>query len=67
VGIWVKRDAFFSRGWDEENGIVQGWLDNNKIVDFSGPTAYENGKDLFYFKFGLYRDRMKRPMKIFFD
>lgn len=59
----------FSRN---QNGIINASLNNKTIIDYKGVTAYtENygypypGK--FYFKMGLYRDRMVQPMTIYFD
>lgn len=59
----------FSRNQD---GIINATLNNKTIIDYKGVTAYTAnfgypypGK--FYFKMGLYRDRMAQPMTIYFD
>jgi len=59
----------FSR---EPNGKIKAWLNGKQIIDFEGITAYSKtfgypapGK--FYFKIGLYRDKMDQSMTIYFD
>jgi hypothetical protein len=47
-------------------------LNNKKIIDYSGVTAYNEksgyqNNSRFYFKMGLYRDTMEEPMKIYID
>lgn len=59
----------FSRN---ENGRIMAWLCGTPIVDYTGATAYSGAfgnpdKGKFYFKTGLYRDRMDRMMTIFID
>ena len=59
----------FSRG---QRGRIRAWLGEHQIVDHEGVTAYpESGGyarwDPFYFKVGLYRDRMSEPMTVFVD
>jgi len=54
------------------NGEINAVLNGDKIIDFKGVTAYSEQygfptKSNFYFKMGLYRDRMKEPMTIFID
>jgi hypothetical protein len=53
-------------------GLVRVWLNGCPVCDFHGVTAYteefgypQNGR--FYFKMGLYRDRMPEPMTAYFD
>lgn len=53
-------------------GLVRVWLNKKQVCNFRGVTAYteefgypKNGR--FYFKMGLYRDRMAEPMTAFFD
>jgi len=55
-----------------QNGIINATLNKKIIIDYKGVTAYTEkygypypGK--FYFKMGLYRDRMFQPMTIYFD
>jgi hypothetical protein len=53
-------------------GHVRAWLGNNLIINYRGinanPTSggYED-QSRFYFKMGLYRDRMPEPMTIYLD
>ena len=59
----------FSR---QENGQVEGYLNEKQIVDFKGITCYSSkkgygNKSQFYFKTGLYRDLMAEPMVIYID
>jgi Polysaccharide lyase len=55
-------------------GKIQTWLDNKQIVNFSGATANpENtatgypSPSHYYFKMGLYRNVMTKPMTIYVD
>jgi hypothetical protein len=51
-------------------GIIRAWLGDEAIVDYGGVNAYPEGggyNDRFYFKWGLYRDRMATPMTIYLD
>ncbi len=59
---------------EKQNGRLIVWLNEKKVVNFSGMTAYPIAnstgyKDpkVFYFKFGLYRDTMPQPMTIGID
>jgi hypothetical protein len=59
----------FSRG---PQGSLRAWMNDKRIVDYEGPTAYSEkyGYPLpgyFYFKMGLYRDHIERPMTVYFD
>jgi hypothetical protein len=59
----------FSRS---QNGRIKAWRGDVPLLDYQGVTAYPKsggygGKGLFYFKAGLYRDRMAQPMTIYFD
>lgn len=49
------------------NGFVEAWFDGKSVVKYSGPTAEPSIKNSFYHKFGLYRDRLERPMTAYFD
>ena len=58
----------------DETGRVEAWLDDTRIVDYRGTTAYAEGPasgyptpSVFYFKMGLYRDVMAEPMTLYFD
>lgn len=54
----------FSAGGD---GLVEVWARGKKVVDHKGATAFAEGEKTVYNKIGLYRDRWKEPMTIFFD
>jgi hypothetical protein len=59
----------FSRA---RSGRIKAWLGDTLVTDHRGVTAYpESGgyarPALFYFKIGLYRDRMSEPMTIYID
>ncbi len=69
-GKWMdfRLNIKFSR----KNGFVKTWLDEKEIISYVGRTAYdeEQGypkKGKFYFKMGLYRDCIEKPMTIYFD
>lgn len=57
----------------QSNGQVAAFLNDSDIISYKGPTCYskkpgyssKNRK--FYFKMGLYRDRMPDPMFIYLD
>jgi hypothetical protein len=59
----------FSRG---PAGRIRVRLNHQQVVDYSGTTIYptEGGyasPNRFYFKMGLYRDRMPEPMTVYID
>lgn len=49
------------------DGLVEVWEDGRRVVKYSGPTAEAHAKDAFYNKIGLYRDRLARPMTLYYD
>jgi hypothetical protein len=58
----------------DAEGHVTGYLNDSLIVQYSGPTAYQENDSTgypspsrIYFKMGLYRDTMTEPMTIFID
>jgi Polysaccharide lyase len=72
-GKWTDF-RFVIRFTPQENGLLQAWVNGNRVVDFHGVTAYpENAStgyrspSVFYFKMGLYRDVMPQPMTIYID
>ena len=69
-GKWLDF-LFHLRFARTENGFVNGWLNGRQIVNLAGRTAYTGGgyepRSRFYFKMGLYRDRMSKPMTVYFD
>ncbi len=59
----------FSRSQD---GRIKAWCGDTVAVDYKGITAYPasggyTAPAVFYFKMGLYRDRMQEPMTLYFD
>jgi len=67
--ITFKFTVNFSR---DNDGFIKGWINDTQVLDYKGKSAYgaERGYALnsyFYFKMGLYRDRMVEPMTIYID
>lgn len=59
----------FSRG---EAGYVKVWLNGTRVAEYAGVTAYPAAAGYpspsrFYFKMGLYRDRLAVPMTMYVD
>jgi hypothetical protein len=60
----------FSRTTD---GEIKAFLNENEIVNYKGITSYSescgflSNKNKYYFKMGLYRDRIPEPMSIYID
>lgn len=60
----------FSR---QKDGEVKAFLDDKEIVNYKGVTSYPEScgvfskKNKYYFKMGLYRDRIPEPMSIYID
>jgi hypothetical protein len=59
----------FSRN---QSGRIKAWLGDAMVIDHEGATAYPKsggyeGRGQFYFKVGLYRDRMAEPMTLYVD
>jgi hypothetical protein len=57
----------FSRTGD---GSIRAWRGGDLLVDYKGVNAYPEGngfEERFYFKTGLYRDRLAEPMTMFID
>ncbi|MDB5118261.1 MAG: hypothetical protein JWQ79_3753 [Mucilaginibacter sp.] len=70
-GKWINFifQTTFSR---TSNGYVKAWMNGKQVLNYFGKTCYgtERGYDdnsYFYFKMGLYRDRMLEPMTIYID
>ncbi len=51
----------------DQDGQVEVWMNGTRVVTHTGAVAFRSGKNWFYNKIGLYRDRWKDPMTIFFD
>lgn len=65
-GRWTDI-VYHIRFSNENDGFVEVWINGKREVNHRGITAHSTGEDLFYNKFGLYRDRWKSPMTIYFD
>jgi hypothetical protein len=58
---------------NQGNGEIEAFLNGKHIIHYKGITGYTEGRDYyaknntFYFKMGLYRDRMPEPMSIYID
>ena len=55
-----------------KKGLIKVWMNEKQIVDYTGITAYSEKYNYpklghFYFKIGLYRDKMDKPMTIYVD
>jgi hypothetical protein len=68
---WIsfKFQTIFSR---TNNGYVKAWIDDKQVLNYTGKTCYSDERgypnnSYFYFKMGLYRDRMIQPMAIYID
>jgi hypothetical protein len=48
------------------DGVVEVWMNGARAVVYEGATAMPGGSEI-YNKIGLYRDRWKDPMTIYFD
>ena len=66
LGEWMDM-IFCVRYSGGRDDVVQVWMNGKRVVDYAGPTAEPNGKNAFYNKIGLYRDRFNKPMTIYFD
>lgn len=57
----------------QKDGEVKAFIDEKEVVNYKGPTSYPDNcrvlsdKNKYYFKMGLYRDRMPEPMTIYID
>ncbi len=70
-GRWLDF-RFVIRFSQKEDGFINGWLNGQQIVKYTGVTAYRSSfgytaHGFFYFKMGLYRDPMKELMTIYLD
>ncbi|MCD6049657.1 MAG: hypothetical protein K0Q55_1060 [Verrucomicrobia bacterium] len=50
-----------------KDGLVEVWMNGERVVSHRGPTSSAAGEGDVYNKVGLYRDRMAQPMTIYFD
>jgi hypothetical protein len=51
----------------EKEGVVEAWMNGKKVASYEGPLAEPKFKNSFYHKIGLYRDKFKTPMTLYFD
>jgi hypothetical protein len=65
MGKW--NDMVYHIRFSLDDGYVEVWMNGTQIVSHQGPTAFKDGENGFYNKFGLYRDRWEEPMTIYFD
>jgi Polysaccharide lyase len=65
-GRWydVVYHVRYSAGPD---GRVEVWVDGKRVVSHRGANVDKDGENRFYNKIGLYRDRWKEPMTVYFD
>ena len=65
-GKW--NDMVYSvRFANDSTGFAEVWMNGERVVRYNGPTASPEGRESFYHKVGLYRDRMAEPMTIYID
>jgi len=68
-GKWL--DFEFDTRFDRTGkGFIKGTLNGKKRIEYVGRTAYSEAQGYpvpgrFYFKIGLYRDKMKEPMSVY--
>jgi hypothetical protein len=66
LGKWVDF-VCRARYSPDKDGLFQLWMNGTQVASYSGPLADPANKNAFYHKIGLYRDRLKQPMRIYFD
>jgi len=66
LGQWVDM-IYHMRYSTGEDGLAEVWMNGRRVVAYRGPTAEATAKNAFYDKIGLYRDRLKIPMTIYYD
>jgi len=66
LGKWVDF-VCHARYSPSEDGLFELWMDGRRVASYTGPLADPVNKNAFYHKIGLYRDRWKDPMTIYFD
>jgi hypothetical protein len=64
-GQW--QDMMFRVRYSEADGRVEVWMNGKRVVNYTGPLGDRSARNFFYHKMGLYRDKMKEPMTIYFD
>lgn len=66
LGEWYDM-IYHVRYATNQTGVVEVWMNGKSVVSYKGPTAETGFKKAFYHKIGLYRDRIKQPMTVYFD
>lgn len=71
IGKWTDFE-FHVKFTRSTEGLLRVWINNKKVVDYTGITAYSEKYGYpfpgrFHFRFGLYRDLMDIPMTAYFD
>ena len=66
LGQWTsfRYHVRFDKG---ENGRLEVWMNDEKIVDYTGQLGYTSDLNSSYFRMGLYRDTMIEPMIVYYD
>jgi hypothetical protein len=64
-GAW--QDMMYRVRYAERGGLVEVWMNGKKVVSYAGPLGSGSARNFMYHKIGLYRDKMKEPMTIYFD
>jgi hypothetical protein len=64
-GEW--QDMIYRVRYHDQDGYIDMWMNGKKVVTYKGPLGNSELRNLFYHKIGLYRDRMREPMRIYFD
>jgi hypothetical protein len=64
-GEW--HDMIYRVRYAEKDGYMDVWMNGKKVATYKGPLGNSDFRNLFYHKIGLYRDRMRQPMTIYFD
>jgi hypothetical protein len=65
--------TFQIRFSQQRNGMIKAFLNQKEIITYAGITSYQNNclvlsdKNKYYFKMGLYRDRIPESMSIYID
>jgi polysaccharide lyase-like protein len=65
LGQWLDLRYRIRFAWSD--GSVTMWLNGGRVAEYRGPLGYPDDPPEVYFKFGLYRDRLRQPMTIYFD
>ncbi len=66
VGEWTDFN-YHIRFAKDKTGVLEVWMNDEKIVDYSGQLSYSDDMNSSYFRLGLYRDAYLVPMIVYFD